>query len=121
MQAENHPQYQAAFDLLTSPAATASARTSPPSTGTAGLCDQFWRNYSLGNILQTPFADIWQNEADPVLHTLRNKRKYKDPKCARCRWFDLCLGNFRSLSGRPDLADWQNEPPCYLTEEEIKF
>lgn len=82
------------------------------------FCDQFWRTYSLGNILEQSFADIWQNEADPVLHMLRNKRQYKDPQCARCRWFDLCLGNFRSLSGQPDIADWKNEPPCYLTDEE---
>ena len=120
MQAENHPHVGAARELL--------ARSSGNRIGQniasinwdgQVFPDQFWRNYSLGNILDKPFGDIWQNEADPVLHVLRNKRRYKDPQCARCRWFDLCLGNFRSLTGKPDLADWKNEPPCYLTKEEI--
>jgi len=121
MQAENPPQHQAAFDLLTCAGGNRIGQNIAAVNWDGQVfCDQFWRNYSLGNILETTFAELWQNEADPVLHTLRNKRKYKDPKCARCRWFDLCLGNFRSLSGRPNLSDWQNEPPCYLTEEERK-
>jgi len=82
--------------------------------------DQFWRNYILGNILERPFGQIWQDQSDPVLKALRQKNEYKDPKCRRCRWFDLCGGNFRSLSGSADISRWQNEPPCYLTEEEIK-
>jgi radical SAM protein with 4Fe4S-binding SPASM domain len=82
--------------------------------------DQFWRNYTLGNILQRPFGQIWQDQSDPVLNVLRQKKEYKDPKCRRCRWFDLCGGNFRSLSGSADLSQWQNEPPCYLSEEEIR-
>lgn len=82
--------------------------------------DQFWRNYSLGNVLEKPFSEIWQNENDPVMKILRSKTEYKDPKCARCKWFDVCKGNFRSLSGKPEIADWLNEPACYLTEEEIQ-
>lgn len=82
--------------------------------------DQFWRNYILGNILERPFRQIWQDQSDPVLKALRQKNEYKDPKCRRCRWFGLCGGNFRSLSGSADISRWQNEPPCYLTEEEIK-
>jgi Fe-coproporphyrin III synthase len=81
--------------------------------------DQFWRNYSLGNVLERPFGEIWDDTTDPVLKVLRHKEEYRDSKCARCRFFDICQGNFRSLSGRPDLADWCNEPPCYLTEREI--
>lgn len=81
--------------------------------------DQFWRNYPLGNVLQSPFGRIWDNVEDPVLRILRNKDQYKDPKCARCRFFTICKGNYRSLSGRPDLAEWCNEPECYLSEQEI--
>jgi radical SAM protein with 4Fe4S-binding SPASM domain len=83
--------------------------------------DQFWRNYTLGNILQKPFGQIWQDQSDPVLNILRHKKEYKDPKCGRCRWFDLCGGNFRSLTGSADLDQWQNQPPCYLSEEEIRI
>jgi radical SAM protein with 4Fe4S-binding SPASM domain len=81
--------------------------------------DQFWRNYPLGNVMRTPFGRIWDNANDPVLEILRDKDRFKDPKCARCRYFAICKGNFRSLSGRPDLAEWRNEPECYLSEQEI--
>ncbi len=81
--------------------------------------DQFWRNYPLGNVMHAPFGRIWDNLDDPVLRILRDKDRYKDPKCARCRFFAICKGNFRSLSGRADPADWCNEPECYLAEQEI--
>ncbi len=81
--------------------------------------DQFWRSYSLGNVLERPFDQIWENPAEPVLRYLRNKNKYCDPRCRRCRWFELCGGNFRSLDGSANVQLWRNEPPCYLTEEEI--
>lgn len=119
MHAENHPHYQTAFDLLTRAGGNRIGQNIAAVNWDGQVfCDQFWRNYSLGSILDTPFADIWQNHADPVLHILRSKRQYKDPQCVRCQWFDLCLGNFRSLSGRADIADWQNEPACYLSENE---
>lgn len=121
MQAEGHPQRDAAAELLRCSSGNRIGQniTSINWDGQV-FCDQFWRNYSLGNIFERPFGRIWEDENDPVLRILRNKREYRDPRCARCRWFELCLGNFRSLTGRADLADWQNEPACYLSEDEIK-
>jgi radical SAM protein with 4Fe4S-binding SPASM domain len=83
--------------------------------------DQFWQNYSLGNITQKSFNDIWNNSADLVLYRLRNKRKFADGRCLSCRWFDYCKGNYRFLAA--DSADryWLNEPACYLTDDEIKI
>jgi radical SAM protein with 4Fe4S-binding SPASM domain len=81
--------------------------------------DQFWRNYSLGNVLEKPFGQIWDNQADPVLKILRNKDTCKAAKCARCKWFQMCKGNFRCPSGTGDISDWFNEPACYLTDDEI--
>ncbi|NLK42425.1 MAG: radical SAM protein [Planctomycetes bacterium] len=120
MQAENHPNQASAAALLARSAGNRIGQNIASVNWDGQVFpDQFWRNYSLGNILERPFGEIWQDETDPVLGVLRNKRDYKDPKCGRCRWFELCLGNFRSLNGSADLADWQNEPPCYLTEQEI--
>ncbi|MCE5185890.1 MAG: radical SAM protein [Planctomycetaceae bacterium] len=82
------------------------------------FCDQFWRNYSLGNILETPFGRLWENEKDPVLHVLRNKDLFKAPECAPCKWYPICGGNFRSMTGKADIADWRNEPACYLSQQE---
>jgi len=81
--------------------------------------DQFWRDYSLGNITQKSFKQIWTNKDEPVLQKLRNKSKFADKRCLRCRWFDLCKGNFRFLGPDPDEKNWLLEPACYLTDEEI--
>jgi len=81
--------------------------------------DQFWRNYRLGNIKDSSFRQIWNNKQEPVLHMLRNKSQFADKRCLRCKWFDLCKGNFRFLAADPDIKHWLNEPACYLTDEEI--
>jgi len=120
MQSENHPHSESAAALLARSAGNRIGQNIASVNWDGQVFpDQFWRNYSLGNILERHFGDIWRDETNPVLKILRHKREYKDPKCARCRWFDICLGNFRSLSGAADLDDWQNEPLCYLTEDEI--
>ena len=82
--------------------------------------DQFFRNYALGNIRDRSFEEIWQDSDEPVLNKLRNKSEFADARCLRCRWFDLCKGNFRFLGDKTDYEYWLNEPPCYLTGEEIK-
>jgi len=81
--------------------------------------DQFWRNYALGNIKDKTFRQIWENGSQPVLNKLRNKSQFADARCLRCKWFDLCKGNFRFLGAEADDKYWFNEPACYLTDEEI--
>jgi len=81
--------------------------------------DQFWRNYSLGNVKEKPFKQIWANSAEPVLKKLRNKSQFADKRCLKCRWFELCRGNYRFLDSQADDEYWLNEPACYLTDEEI--
>ena len=81
--------------------------------------DQFWRTWSLGNVMEKSFTEIWDNSDDPILHKLRNKDKFKDPRCAKCKWFDLCKGNFRFIGTDSSIENWHNEPPCYLTGKEI--
>lgn len=82
--------------------------------------DQFWHNYSLGNVKDKTFRQIWEDSTEPVLNKLRNKSQFADPRCLGCRWFDLCKGNFRFLDSEPDAEHWLNEPACYLTDEEIE-
>jgi len=81
--------------------------------------DQFWRNYSLGNVKEQSFGQIWQNDTELVLARLRNKGLYAAERCRRCKWFDLCRGNFRFLDTRAENKHWLNEPPCYLSDEEM--
>ena len=81
--------------------------------------DQFWRNYSLGNIRDKTFGQIWNNADEPILNKLRNKDEFADVRCKRCRWFELCKGNFRFLGDKTDYEYWFNEPACYLVDDEI--
>jgi Fe-coproporphyrin III synthase len=81
--------------------------------------DQFWRNYSIGNVTRKSFKEIWLNENEHVLKMLRNKSKYADKRCLKCKWFDLCKGNYRFLGSDPSEKNWLLEPACYLTDAEI--
>jgi radical SAM protein with 4Fe4S-binding SPASM domain len=81
--------------------------------------DQFWWNYSLGNIKNKTFKEIWGNPDEQVLNKLRNKSEFADKRCLKCKWFDLCKGNFRFLGSDPSEKNWLLEPPCYLTDSEI--
>jgi radical SAM protein with 4Fe4S-binding SPASM domain len=82
--------------------------------------DQFWRNYSLGNVKNKSFKEIWGNPDEPVLKKLCNKSEFADKRCQQCKWFDLCKGNFRFLGPDPAEENWLLEPACYLADEEIK-
>ena len=81
--------------------------------------DQFWRNFTLGNVKEKTFKRIWDNKDGSVLQHLRNKDKFADKRCLRCKWFSLCKGNFRFLGSDPADENWLNEPACSLTDEEI--
>ena len=80
--------------------------------------DQFWQNYSLGNIKEKPFAQIWSSDNNPVLKMLRDKKTFADKRCKKCKWFELCRGNFRFNGNDYKIENWHLEPPCYLTDLE---
>jgi heme d1 biosynthesis radical SAM protein NirJ len=82
--------------------------------------DTFWWHYSLGNIRQRPFSEIWQDTSDPVMAGLKAIPRRIKGRCGSCRYFNVCGGNTRvralQLTGDP----WAEDPACYLTDEEIK-
>jgi radical SAM protein with 4Fe4S-binding SPASM domain len=81
--------------------------------------DQFWMHYTLGNVRERPFSEIWMDTSDPLMKGLKNRREHIGGKCARCQHFDMCGG---SLRVRADVAygdPWAWDPGCYLTDEEI--
>jgi len=81
--------------------------------------DQFWRQYSFGNVLKRKFSGIWMDESDELLKNLRNRNSLLKGKCGRCVYQDICGGNFRSRAEAFYGDVWQEDPACYLTEEEI--
>ncbi len=81
--------------------------------------DQFWRHYSLGNVKDMPFEKIWTNPDEPLLSRLRNRKPLLQGRCGRCVWKDICNGNFRVRAEAVHGDTWQEDPACYLTEDEI--
>ena len=82
--------------------------------------DQFWRHHSFGNVRQRPFSEIWTDtSADPLLAGLKEKKKHVKGRCAKCRWLDICGGNFRVRAEAVTGDVWAPDPACYLTDEEI--
>ncbi|MDP3789636.1 MAG: radical SAM protein [Candidatus Omnitrophota bacterium] len=81
--------------------------------------DQFWRHYSLGNVKERRFSEIWSDENDALLRNLRNRLPLLKGKCSRCSFRDICGGNFRVRAEAFYGDVWQEDPACYLSEEEI--
>jgi len=81
--------------------------------------DTMWWHYSLGNVKSRPFSDIWRDTSDPLMAGLKARPRRVKGRCGECGYFDICGGNTRvraeQLTGDP----WQEDPACYLTDEEI--
>jgi heme d1 biosynthesis radical SAM protein NirJ len=81
--------------------------------------DTFWSHYTLGNVKERPFSEIWTDLSDPIMAGLKAKPRRIKGRCAPCRYFSICGGNTRvrafQLTGDP----WQEDPACYLTNAEI--
>ncbi|OAT85519.1 putative heme d1 biosynthesis radical SAM protein NirJ1 [Desulfotomaculum copahuensis] len=81
--------------------------------------DQFTRHYTFGNVREKSFAAIWTDLSQPVLAGLKNRRPLLKGRCARCRWLDICNGNFRARAEAVYGDFWAPDPACYLSDAEI--
>jgi radical SAM protein with 4Fe4S-binding SPASM domain len=81
--------------------------------------DQFWQDYTFGNVLQRPFGDIWMDESDPLMRGLKNKAGHIRGRCRLCRYRELCTGSMRVRAYRAYNDYWAPDPQCYITDEEI--
>ena len=81
--------------------------------------DQFWRHCSFGNVLERPFSEIWSDLANPLMKKLKEKKRHVKGRCAKCRWLDVCGGNFRVRAEAVTGDVWAPDPACYLSDEEI--
>ena len=82
--------------------------------------DQFWQHYSLGNIRTRRFSQIWEDNSEPLLSALRNRKSRLNGKCAECQFLDICNGNLRVRAEAFYGDTWAPDPACYLTAQEIK-
>lgn len=81
--------------------------------------DQFWWHYSLGNVQQRKFAEIWTDDSEPLLKGLKDRKSLLKGRCARCQYVELCNGNLRVRAEAVSGDVWAEDPACYLTDEEI--
>jgi len=86
--------------------------------GNISAC-QFWWDHILGNISKQDFNTIWMNEKDNMLRQLRSKAASLKGKCGRCRFKSYC-GGCRIRAAQTYNDFFQEDPCCYLTENEIK-
>ncbi|CCQ37911.1 Fe-coproporphyrin synthase AhbC [Natronomonas moolapensis 8.8.11] len=79
---------------------------------------QFWRTYSLGNVRDRLFSDIWEDEDNPLLRAVRNRPGNLTGKCADCRYKGICRGGSRLRALAADNGLFGPDPQCYLDNEE---
>ena len=80
--------------------------------------DTYWSDYTVGNIKDTPFSELWTG-SDPMLAQLRTRPRPLKGRCGACAHQSICGGNTRiralQLTGDP----WAEDPACYLSNAEI--
>ena len=81
--------------------------------------DQFWQDYSFGNVRARPFGVIWEDTSDPIMAGLKDRKTLLKGKCGLCTYVDICNGNFRSRARAVYNDVWAEDPACYLSEEEL--
>jgi radical SAM protein with 4Fe4S-binding SPASM domain len=105
---QNPPQYEKTLDLLTKFGGN-KIGTKIFAIDPAGTVhpDQFWQNFSLGNITEKKLKNIIADS----FNIFNDKTVFAPPRCKNCLWLRICGTNMR---------DVHLEPACYLSDEEIQ-
>lgn len=81
--------------------------------------DQFWMDYSFGNVKERPFSEIWMDESDPLMAGLKNRIPKLHGRCGSCQFIKMCGGSQRVRAWAAYGDPWADDPACYMTDEEI--
>lgn len=81
--------------------------------------DQFTSQYTLGNVKERSFGDIWSDTSNTIVNGLKNRKDLLKGRCSSCKWIEVCNGNFRTRAEAVTGDFWASDPACYLTNEEI--
>ncbi len=77
--------------------------------------NQFWWDYTAGNILKDDLPKIMSE--DELFVMLRRKKEFLKGKCGICKFKEIC-GGFRVRAYRYGDV-WGEDPSCYLKMDEI--
>lgn len=67
--------------------------------------DQFWQNFSLGNITEIKLEEIIKKS----LNLFKDRTTNASDRCKKCKWLTICGTNMR---------EGRLEPDCYLNDNE---
>ena len=81
--------------------------------------DTYWWDHTLGNVRTERFSDVWRFTTDPLMLGLRQRPRPVKGRCAACASFAICGGNTRVRALQVTGDAWEEDPGCYLTDEEI--
>jgi heme d1 biosynthesis radical SAM protein NirJ len=81
--------------------------------------DSFWWDYTLGNIRERPFSQIWTDLSDPLMKGLKAEHRQISGRCGQCSFFDVCNGNTRVRAYQVHKDAWAEDPGCYLDDSEL--
>ena len=76
--------------------------------------------FTIGNMTQTPLSQIWLDRENQLLQRLREYPRKLDGRCQKCEVIDICNGGSRSRAYAISGNLWDEDPSCYLSDEEIK-
>ncbi len=82
-------------------------------------CDQFSWDYTLGNVRERRFSEIWSDATEPRMAILKDRQPHLKGRCGSCRWLNICNGNLRVRAERYFDDFLAPDPACYLRDEEI--
>jgi len=74
--------------------------------------DTFWWDYTLGNVKQRRFSEIWQDTSDPIMAGLKNRLTMLRGRCAACKFKEFCAGSLRARAELSTGDPWASETNC---------
>ncbi|WP_230969744.1 heme d1 biosynthesis radical SAM protein NirJ [Nitrogeniibacter aestuarii] len=81
--------------------------------------DTMWWHHTLGNVKERAFGEIWSDTSDPLMAGLKARPRQVKGRCGDCAFFDICGGNTRVRAQQLTGDAWQEDPACYLDDDEI--
>ncbi len=83
--------------------------------------DTFWWGYTLGNVKERPFSQIWPDTTDPLMAGLKADPRPVKGRCGACAYLAVCGGNTRVRAWQTTGDPWAEDPACYLDNSEISL
>lgn len=81
--------------------------------------DTMWWHYTIGDVRERPFSEIWMDLSDPLMAGLKQRPRPVTGRCGACTALAICNGNTRTRAHQLTGDYWAEDPGCYLTDEEI--